>query len=227
MMLAIVLLSGGIDSATALYWALDKGYTVQAVTFTYQGRPDRELEAARKIASSAGVDYLEAELPFMKTASGILRENAGAYAGVKVPEGYIPTRNLVFYSLAAYYAEIYSASHIIGGHLETDCIGFPDATPKFFSAVEQLINDFKYDSGSATSKRISLLMPFLKKSKTDVLSLAVDLKVPLELTWSCYYAGNMPCGKCATCLERADAFASTGLEDPLVSDSWKSASQKA
>jgi 7-cyano-7-deazaguanine synthase len=217
--LAIVLLSGGIDSTTALYWALKKGYSVQAVTFVYRGRPERELEAAQLIALHAGVNYLETELPFMKTAADIVKENTTALAGVKVPEGYIPTRNLIFYSLASYYAEIYGANYIIGGHLETDSIGFPDASPKFFSSIEQLINDFKYDRGSDTSKRIRLLMPFLEKSKTDVLKMAIEMKVPLELTWSCYYAGDKPCRKCVTCLERADAFAGAGLKDPLMHDS--------
>ena len=209
---AIVLLSGGIDSATALYWALNQGYTVRAITYKYTSRPRGELEATRKIARRAGVDCLEIDLPFLKTAKNIMEENPAAFKGIKVPEGYIPTRNLIFYTLAAYIAEILDANFIIGGHLKTDSIGFPDATPKFFQAIEQLINDARLDNSVSDSDRIRLLMPFIQKTKSDIVKMARELGVPLELTWSCYYDGAQPCGECESCLEREDALASAGIK---------------
>ena len=208
MSLAIVLLSGGIDSTTALYWAIKQGYRVQTITFKYRDRPKREIEAAHRIARSVGVNYLEVELP-LQTAANIRKVDPSAIGGAKVPEGYIPTRNLVFYALATYYAEIYNANYIIGGHLETDHIGFPDATAKFFSGIEQLINESRPAEGS----EIRLLMPFIQKSKADVLKMANEFKVPLDLTWTCYYDRETQCGECASCLERADAFEKAGLTD--------------
>lgn len=218
MSVAVVLLSGGIDSATALYWALKQSYTVLAVTYNHRSRPSREREAARIIAHRAGVSHLEIELPFLQTAADIMKENIDAFKEIKVPEGYVPTRNLIFYTLAAYYAEIYRANYIIGGHLETDSIEFPDATPGFFMAIEQIINDTRLNEGPNVTNRINLLMPFLQRSKADVVRIARELKVPLELTWSCYHDGTEQCGECESCSERADAFAEAGLTDPLMLD---------
>jgi len=129
---AIVLLSGGTDSATLLYWALKQDYTVQAVTYKYPSRPRQERNATRKIAKSAGVDCVEVDLPFLQTAADIKQEDPAAFKGVKVPEGYVPARNLLFYAVGSYYAEVYGAKHILGGHVQTDREGFPDATPTFF-----------------------------------------------------------------------------------------------
>jgi 7-cyano-7-deazaguanine synthase len=220
MSVAIVLLSGGIDSTTALYWALRQGFTVGAITYNYHRRPSRELEAARKIAYHAGVNCLEIELPFLQTAADIVRENSATFKGVEVPEGYIPSRNLIFYAIAAYYAEIHCANYIVGGHLQTDSIGFPDASPTFFLAIERLINSSRLDNES-NDPRVRLLMPFLQRSKTDVVKMASELELPLELTWSCYYDRDDQCRECVSCLERADAFAEAGLIDPLKENKKK------
>jgi len=213
MSIAIVLLSGGIDSATALYWALKQGFTVQAVTYNHRARPSRERQAALSIARRAGVNHVVAELPFLQTAADIIKENPTAFGGINVPEGYIPTRNLIFYALATYFAEIYGANYIIGGHLETDSIGFSDATPRFFMGIERLINDTKMGIGSDHSDGIHLLMPFLEKSKSDVVRMARELGVPIELTWSCYYDRAEQCGECESCLEREDALEKAGFEE--------------
>lgn len=209
---AVVLLSGGMDSATLLYWALKENYTVHAITYNYPSRPSQELKATHMIASSAGVECVEVTLPFLKTAADIKKENSTAFKGVKVPEGYVPTRNLIFYSLAYYYAEVYSANLIIGGHVKTDREGFPDAAPTFFQEIERLVNSVKLDKES----HIQLIMPFIEKTKLDVVKMAAELRVPLELTWSCYYDRDEHCGKCESCLERTEAFEKGGLKDPLT-----------
>jgi len=208
---AIVLLSGGTDSATLLYWALKQDYTVQAVTYKYPSRPRQERNATRKIAKSAGVDCVEVDLPFLQTAADIKQEDPAAFKGVKVPEGYVPARNLLFYAVGSYYAEVYGAKHILGGHVQTDREGFPDATPTFFQEVERLINSVKLGKGP----KLQFLMPFIEKTKGDVVKLAAQLRVPLELTWSCYYDREKPCGECESCVERAEAFEDAGLRDPL------------
>ncbi len=208
----IVLLSGGMDSATLLYWALKQQYIVHAVTYNYPSRPLQERHATRKIARSAGVDCVEVELPFLQTAADIKQEDSAAFKGVTVPEGYVPARNLLFYALAAYYAEVHGAKHIIGGHVKTDREGFPDATPMFFHEVERLINSVKLGK----DPEVQLIMPFIEKTKVELVKLATQLRVPLELTWSCYYDRDEPCGKCESCLERAEAFEKTGLRDPAT-----------
>lgn len=208
---AVVLLSGGMDSATLLYWALKENYIVHVVTYNYPSRPSQELKATRMIARSAGVECIEMALPFLKTAADIKKEDSTAFKGVKVPEGYVPTRNLIFYSLAYYYAEIYSANLIIGGHVKTDREEFQDAAPTFFQEVERLVNSVK--QGKEHNTR--LMMPFIEKAKSDVVKLAAELRVPLELTWSCYYDRDEHCGKCESCLERTEAFKNAGLKDPL------------
>lgn len=215
MPIAIVLLSGGIDSATALYWALKQGFTVKAITYNYPSRPLRELEAVRKLTQYAGVDSIEIELPFLRTAVEIMKENSALFKNITVPEGYIPARNMIFYATAAYYAEIYDVNFIVAGHLETDTIGFPDATPRFFQQIERVINDTKLKQNSI-SNRIQLLIPFLHQTKDNVLKIGNILKVPFELTWSCYYNGQEPCQKCESCSERAAAFRKAGLLDPLI-----------
>ena len=211
---AIVLLSGEVDSATALYSSLKQGYNVQALTYNYRSRVPREQEAAREIASHAKVKLIEVELPFLQNAADIAKENPSAFQGVNVPEGYVPARNLVFYALATYHAEIQAAEYIIGGHLVTDSQGFPDAIPGFFHSLEQLINSTRLARESDKNIGIHLLMPFLGKTKTDIVKMAVELGVPLELTWSCYYNRSEQCGECVTCLEREEAFTKAGVEDP-------------
>ncbi len=209
-----MLLSGGVDSATVLYWALKQGYSIQALTYNYRSRVPKELEAARRVAAHAGVRLIETELPFLQNVADITRENPSAFQGIQVPEGYIPSRNLVFYALATYHAEIYAADYVIGGHLVTDSQGFPDATPCFFHDLEQLINSTRLTRESGKCKDVRLLMPFLSRTKTEIVKMAVALGAPLELTWSCYYNGSEQCGRCVTCLEREEAFTEAGVEDP-------------
>jgi 7-cyano-7-deazaguanine synthase len=157
--------------------------------------------------------YIEISLPFLQSATDLKRTDSHLLKGIKVPEGYIPTRNLIYYALAAYYSEVYSAEYIIAGHLETDSIGFPDATPAFFQAIESIINLMQLNPKEIFPKQI--LLPFLTKTKTEVIQLAVQLKVPLELTWSCYYDNLVHCENCESCWEREEAFDEAEINDPL------------
>jgi 7-cyano-7-deazaguanine synthase len=210
---AIVLFSGGIDSTTALFWAIDQGFEVIALSFNYPSRAQQELQATRRIVHAVQAQYIEASLPFLHSAADLMRYDPKTFHGIKIPEGYIPARNMIFYALATYYCEIYGAEYIIAGHLETDSIGFPDATPAFFQAIESIINMMRLNQDSISSRQI--LLPFLTKSKTEVIQLAVQLKVPLELTWSCYYDNLVHCEKCESCLERKEAFDQAEINDPL------------
>ncbi len=197
-----------MDSATLLYWALQQGYVVRAITYVYPSRPARELVATRAIARSAGVECLEGALPFLQTAADLRKAAATALPGVHAPEGYVPARNLVFYAVASYYAEVYGADLLLGGHVQTDRDGFPDATPAFFDAIERLVNRVQSRDGRA----LRVCLPFLEKTKGEVVKLALELQVPLDLTWSCYYDRATPCERCESCVERADAFKLAGVQ---------------
>ncbi|MFX0106444.1 MAG: 7-cyano-7-deazaguanine synthase QueC, partial [Candidatus Hodarchaeota archaeon] len=211
---AIVLLSGGIDSAVALYWAHQKGYDVIAISFNYNLRPNNEKKAAKKLVEKIDVRMIEIPIHYIKEAIDLRIEGFPIPMAVHAPEGFIPSRNLVFYSIAAYFAEVYGCKTIIGGHIATDPKKFPDADPRFFNSLEQLINKGKH---SKDKTRINLLFPLAKMTKLDVLNLAIKLKVPLELTWSCYSDGNQPCGNCVSCRKRTEAFTNLNISEPEFS----------
>lgn len=196
---AIILLSGGIDSATALYWAKKEGYDLIALSLNYHLRPNREIEATLKLTNKLDVKLIEVPIEFLKEATDLRIEGLPVPSAIYSPEGFIPTRNLVFYSIAAYFAEAYGCSVIIGGHILADTDQFPDASYNFFKSLEQLINRGKHKRDKTN---IEILLPLIKLSKSEVVKLAKNLSVPLELTWSCWSDGEKPCGQCSSCLKR-------------------------
>jgi 7-cyano-7-deazaguanine synthase len=119
------------------------------------------------------------------------------------PEGYIPLKNLVFYSIAAYFAEIYGCCKIIGGHIQDDINNFPDAGLDFFKSLESIIKTSKHDKDL---HEIEFIMPLSNKTKDEVFKLADELDVPIDITWSCYGDYEEPCGKCSSCLSRQKAL---------------------
>ncbi|MFX1377379.1 MAG: 7-cyano-7-deazaguanine synthase QueC [Promethearchaeota archaeon] len=200
---AIILLSGGIDSATALYWAKEEGYDLIALSLNYYLRPKKEKEAALKLAANLGIELIEIPIEFLKEAIDLRIEGFPVPSAIHSPEGFIPTRNLVFYSIAAYYAEVYGCNFIIGGHILADTEQFPDASINFLKSLEQLINRGKHKQDKTN---IEIKLPLIKLSKEKVVKLAKGLEVPLELTWSCYSDGKKPCDQCSSCLRRKKAF---------------------
>ncbi|MFX1411227.1 MAG: 7-cyano-7-deazaguanine synthase [Promethearchaeota archaeon] len=211
---AIILLSGGIDSATALYWAHHEGYNLIAITFNYSYRPDNERKAALKQAEILGIEIIEIPIKYLKEAIELRIDGFPIPSVINAPEGFIPARNLVFYSNAAYYAEVYGCNYIIGGHLFEDARKFPDASIDFFNSLETLINRGKHQQDKSI---IKFLHPLVKMNKSEVLKLAKKLNVPFEWTWSCYYDGEKPCGICSSCRKREKAFNELNYLDPLFS----------
>lgn len=212
---ALVLVSGGIDSAVALFWAKRQGWVVHALTFDYPTRPPRESDAVRALARAADVEELHAaSLPWMAEAADLPSHLKRNRALDRAPEGYVPVRNLAFYAIAAYYAEALGARHVVGGHNRTDVETFPDASPGFFRLVDEAIA-----RGALTFREspFRVELPLAKLTKQEVLALGFDLGVPYEATWSCYWNDRAePCGGCASCVERKDAFDALGRTDPLV-----------
>jgi 7-cyano-7-deazaguanine synthase len=208
-MRAIVLLSGGLDSAVALYWAQSQGWTVIPAEFEYYQRPERERRACRDLRSRAGItDQIIIPVPFLREAVDIPAQELNNPALARAPQGYIPLRNLIFYSLAAYHAEILGARYIIGGHNRTDCDSFPDAGRAFWEQLNQLLRLAIWSHSEIQTK---IVLPLIEMEKTEVIRLGSRLGVPFEVTWSCYSDADHPCGTCESCLEREQAFAASGL----------------
>ena len=200
---AIVLLSGGVDSATCLYWAQHEGFDIIALSFIYHLRPQHERNASKKLAQLVNAKYIEVDISFLKNTADLRAEQ---YPGLEDVEddAYIPARNLIFYSIATYYAEALEAEYIIAGHIAHDSLIFPDATQEFFRAFEVLVSQ-----SLVSVKTPKVLTPLSSMSKEEVGRLAKKLNVPLELTWSCYSDGETQCGVCLSCQERKMALQQT------------------
>ena len=210
---AIVLLSGGVDSAVTLWWAQRQGWDVRPLTFDYYGRPRREHDAIEALVKAAGAPPIRyVDLPFLKEVDDLRGAGLANPVLRDSPEGYIPARNLIFYSLAAYYAELDGTRYLVGGHNGLDPESFPDSSPRFFQGLNGL---FHQSLWSYERSPIEVVVPLSGKSKEDVLRLGRDLGVPFGLTWSCYWDRDAPCGTCVSCRERREAFAAIGAVDPL------------
>lgn len=210
-MQALVLLSGGLDSTVATWWAIQQGYDVTALTFHYFKRPPPEIEATREVADRADVELVEVEMPWLRELEDPvhpLLDNPELEA--TYPEGYVPGRNAIFYAVAAHHAEILGAERIVGGHNGADPDRFPDAAPGFFEDLADLL-----DKGLVTRPGLSIEQPLLGASKDEVVERGLALGAPLEACWSCYERGPEPCGDCPSCEARAEAFTANGLEDPV------------
>ena len=203
---AIILLSGGLDSATTLYYAINNGYQCFALTFDYGQRHRKEINAAKYIAKKAKVSQtiLEIKLPWKGSALldkkiKVPQKRAKELLSSEIPITYVPARNTIFLSFALSYAEAMSADSIFIGANAIDYSGYPDCRPDFIHAMEK--------AGRLGTKhgKIRILAPLIKLSKTKIIALAKRLKVPIEKTWSCYLGGETPCGECDSCIIRNSA----------------------
>ena len=206
-----MLLSGGIDSATALYLTKQETDDIYSISMVYSQSYDAEAEASKRIAAKAGVkEHITLLLPFFKDIS----ERYHPQPSAEITPAYIPARNMVFYGAAAAYAETLQANRIVFGSNADDAKELPDARESFIQLMNELIHN-----GTRAGKegfRIEVVTPLMDYSKTEVLQLALKLRVPLELTWSCYEDGKTPCGKCRGCVGRSKAFEEVGVSDPLL-----------
>lgn len=210
---AIVLLSGGLDSATTLYYAKDIGYKCHALIFDYRQRHRREILSAKKIARHAGVSYVVSKINLPWHGSALLDKKIHIphHRGKGVPVTYVPARNTIFLSHALSYAEAVNAQAIfIGAHSE-DYSGYPDCREKYFEAFDKVKN-----LGTKTGRKIKILRPIVYKNKSDIIKIGLKLGVPYGLTWSCYEGGKRPCSKCESCYYRAQGFKNLGLKDPAM-----------
>jgi len=212
----VVLLSGGIDSATTLFLAKEKGYNPRALIFNYGQKNKKEVGCAKKIAKKTRTPYTVIKLPFSWKGSALLDSHIKIPSGrslkeigENIPSTYVPARNLVFLSVAASLAESVKAEGIfIGAHAE-DYSGYPDCTKEFFESFRKTLI-----RGTKEGRRIKIYTPLLKKDKTAIVKIGLRLGVPFEDTWSCYEGGKRPCGSCDSCIFRKNAFKRIGIPDP-------------
>ncbi|MBR7046093.1 MAG: 7-cyano-7-deazaguanine synthase QueC [Lachnospiraceae bacterium] len=226
-MKALVLSSGGVDSTTALGLAVKKygRENVIALSVFYGQKHDKEIRASIAVADYYGVEHLFLDLSviFKDSNCSLLRHSTEeipeeSYAdqirkteGEKPVSTYVPFRNGLFLSSAASIALSRDCSVIYYGAHADDSAGaaYPDCSPVFNNAMNEAIWE-----GSGHQLRIEA--PFVNVSKADVVRMGLEIGVPYELTWSCYEGGEEPCGKCATCIDRAAAFAANHVEDPAL-----------
>lgn len=214
---AVVLLSGGLDSATTLYLARAKGFYCTCLIFDYGQRQRREIESAKKIAKKAGckTKVIKIELPWK--GSSLLDKKIGIRAGFKsgkIPSTYVPARNIIFLSFALSFAETSRAGSIFIGAHSQDYSGYPDCRPEFFRAFSKL--SACGTKASIEGRKIRINTPLIRKNKAGIIRLGRKLDVPFNLTWSCYRGGQKPCGRCDSCYFRAKGFKEAGIKDPLL-----------
>ena len=210
---AIVLLSGGLDSAVTLYSAKAQGFNCYCLIFDYAQRHIKEIEAAKKIARYSASDYRVLKISFPWKGSSLLDKTRKirGHRGRVIPDTYVPGRNIIFLSFALSFAESISADAIfIGAHAQ-DYSGYPDCRPDFFNAFKKVVC-----SGTRvglSGRPIQIKTPLINKSKADIIKLGIRLKAPLGLSWSCYNGGRRPCGVCDSCFYRRKGFKEAGIKE--------------
>jgi 7-cyano-7-deazaguanine synthase len=210
-----------MDSATSLYWACSKGYRCRALSFDYGQRHTVELDFAKKLAKGAGCDWdlVRFRLPWIRTSSLLDRRvhiphHVPSRIGQGgIPSTYVPARNTIFLSFALAACDATDANAIVIGANAIDFSGYPDCRPVFFSAMRGVARTGTKRGTEGRAPQI--LTPLLHLNKKQIVRLGHRLKVPFQLTWSCYGGGRHPCEKCDACCLRAKGFEEAGLKDPL------------
>jgi len=220
----VVLLSGGLDSATVLAIAKSEGFNVHALSFKYGQRHLHELEAARALATSAMVaQHVVAEIDLGTFGGSALTGNidvpkydSAEQLTEEIPITYVPARNTVFLSFALAWAEVLEASNIFIGVNALDYSGYPDCRPEFIEAFENLAN--LATKAGVEGQRIKIHTPLIELTKGETITLGMSLGVEYDKTLSCYDPTNsgLSCGHCDACLLRLRGFAEAGLSDPIA-----------
>ena len=226
-MKALVLSSGGVDSTTALGLAVKKygKENVIALSVSYGQKHTKEIEAAKKVAAFYGVEQLFMDLSkiFQYSNCSLLQQSTEEIPeesykeqiektnGSKPVSTYVPFRNGLFLSAAASIALSKDCSVIYYGAHADDAAGFayPDCSQAFNKAMNEAIYE-------GSGHQLKIEAPFVNINKSEVVKIGLEIGVPYELTWSCYEGHDKPCGKCGTCIDRANAFKANGIEDPAL-----------
>lgn len=220
---AVLILSGGMDSATLLWDLKRQGITPVCLSFNYGQRHKKELICAAELATAAGADW---ELADLTALAPFLKGSSQTDASVPVPEGkydepsmkltVVPNRNMIMLSVAIAFAIGAGLDRVYYGAHAGDHAIYPDCRPEFVTAMKQA-------AALCDWKKVTIEAPYLDRTKGDICKLGLLLTVPFQSTWTCYKGGELACGKCGSCSERLEAFAEARAIDPLAYDHAPSA----
>ncbi|MBB0243029.1 7-cyano-7-deazaguanine synthase QueC [Streptomyces alkaliphilus] len=215
---AVLIFSGGLDSAVTAYKLCDEGVAVSLLSFNYGQRHVKELAHAANLADLLGVSH---DIVDLTSLGRILAGSALTDPAIDVPHGHyraetmrstvVPNRNAIMLEIAAGAAVAAGADAVAFGAHSGDHAVYPDCRPEFFTLIEA---SMKAGNEGHVVADFQLIAPFLKLTKADIVREGARLSVPFELTWSCYEGGETHCGACGTCVERREAFNEAGVADP-------------
>lgn len=220
--IAVIALSGGMDSATCLGTAIADGFEPAVLHLNYgQKTQRRETECYEKLCDFYKVKYrLPVDIGYLTQIGGSsltdssidvpVVNNLEETTGEEIPNSYVPFRNANILAIAVSWAEVIGAAAIYIGATQVDFSGYPDCRGEFFDAFEKMAN-----LGTKPETHIEIRTPLLNFTKADIVRRAVSLGVPLELTWSCYKDDDEACGECESCLLRLKGFREAGMVDPI------------
>jgi 7-cyano-7-deazaguanine synthase len=221
---AVVLLSGGLDSATVAAIASGEGFAVNALSFSYGQRHSFELEAARRVAQSLSVaQHRVANIDLRAFGGSALTDDIDVPKGRSsdemehgIPITYVPARNTIFLSFALAWAEVLGSQDIFIGVNALDYSGYPDCRPEFIRAYEQMAN-LATKAGVEGRQKLAVHAPLMHLTKAQIIKRGMELGVDYSLTSSCYDPSpdGKPCGQCDSCQLRRKGFRENGIEDPL------------
>ena len=216
--LAVVLLSGGMDSAVCAGIAISEGYDIAVLHLNYgQKTQSKELQSFNSLA-----DYFRAKHRLIVDVSHFSKIGGSSLTDSSIevekadldregiPSSYVPFRNGNILAIASSWAEVIGAEAIFIGAMQLDSSGYPDCREEFFTAMETAIN-----LGTKPETKLKIITPIINYSKKDIVLKGNDLKVPFELTWSCYSEDESACGQCDSCALRLRGFQSAGIVDPI------------
>lgn len=225
---AVVLLSGGLDSVTCLYWAKANYANVTAVSFNYGQRHNSELNAAKKIAATAQVNHRIIDIDLAQLGGSALTDASLVVPDAKqtdfsdnqhndsIPITYVPARNTIFLSYALALAEVTQSNAIVIGVNAVDYSGYPDCRPEYIEAFENMAN--LATKAGVMGNHLHIATPLLHLSKAEIIKLGVSLGVDYVLTVSCYRADSegRACGHCDSCYLRQQGFLQAEIDDPTI-----------
>ena len=223
---AVILLSGGLDSATCLAIARNQGFETHTVSFSYGQRHQYELERAQLISEKLDATshrIIDIDLAqfggsaLTDAAIDVPKSETVESIGEAIPVTYVPARNTVFLSLSLAFAETVDAKDVFIGVNSLDYSGYPDCRPEFIEAFEQMAN-LATKAGVEESQRLKIHTPLINLTKAEIIARGMELGIDYGLTLSCYDPGDAgrPCQHCDACLLRARGFATNGIQDPSL-----------
>ena len=211
---AVILLSGGMDSATLIGYCLENEIQPHCLNINYGQKHQREIDSAKSIAKCYDFPFTSLDLSIIR---GLLSGSA-LTDDIDVPEGYykhetmkstvVPNRNAILLSIGAGYAISLKADYIMIGAHGGDHDIYPDCRREFLEPLNDAFREGNYH-------KVNIRAPFLYDTKSNIVQRGIKYNIPYELTWTCYNGGKKACGKCGSCIERLEAFKNNGIEDPL------------